>query len=80
MPAFLILGTPPVVGGNFRIPSGTPAQTIRDQLRHAVESGSILDVVYEMGDNPLDRQVVTVNGKALQFFSVVETADPPPGA
>lgn len=80
MPAFLILGTPPVSGGNFRIPSGTPAQLVRDQLRRAIDTGSTLDVTYEMGDNPLDQHVVTVNGRTLQFFSIVETADPPAGA
>jgi len=49
---------------------------LRRQLAEAIQKGVTIDIQVEMGDNPLDTPSVTVNGAALQWFSVIETEDP----
>ncbi len=72
MAAFLFL---PGLQGNFRLRHGT-AESTRDAIEEAIDTGSTVTFEVEMGDNPLDTPSVTVNGAALPWFSVIETTDP----
>ncbi|MDQ3933195.1 MAG: hypothetical protein M3340_01035 [Actinomycetota bacterium] len=67
MPAHLFL---PGLQGNFRVPE-READEIRRKLREAMEAGELVEIETELGDNPLTRPVVTVNGAGLAWFTVI---------
>ena len=71
MPAYLLL---PGLQGNFRV-AEQDAQEIRDTLRGAIEKGTTVVVHAELGDNPLTRPTITVNGASLAWFTVIQVDD-----
>lgn len=50
-------------------------EEVRQRIRAAMAEGAVIDLEYEMGDDPRNVAVVTLNGAALAFASVVEIRD-----
>lgn len=73
MPAFLFLSG---LQGNFRV-AEREADAVRETLREAMKSGEVVEITTELGDTPLVRLVVTVNGASLAWFTVIVTDQDP---
>lgn len=72
MPAYLVIsGT----DKNYRLPGGVDPDEVRRGLRNAMENGRVIDVDYQMGNDPLHLSTLTINGSAVGFVTVVETQD-----
>jgi hypothetical protein len=73
MAKYLLLADP---HGAYQLPEDTDVDGLRARLREAMESGAVLEVDYEAGDDGLARSTVMLNGSALAAVSVVETQEP----
>jgi hypothetical protein len=72
MAAYLLLAGFPQ---NFRIAERN-ADMIRTSIRQAMEEATIAEVPIEMGNDPTNLPMLTVNGAALAWFTVVYADDP----
>jgi hypothetical protein len=76
MSMHLIIGS---TSANWRLPAETNPHQLRDDIAACMESGNVLRVTVEMGDNPLERAELLLNGKGLPAVAVVELAEPDSG-
>ncbi len=55
---------------NFRV-AERDGDKLRGMLRDAMEDGKVIEIRTEMGDDPTNLPVITVNGAALGWFTVL---------
>ena len=77
MSKHLILGGDPTAA-NWRLPSETNVDELTDRLKIAMTAGTVETVVVEMGDDPLTRADLLVNGRVVASATVVELPEPEP--
>lgn len=61
---------------NWRLPAETDLAALHESIRQAMIDGAVLEIEVEMGDDPLHRSKLLMNGSALGNAIVVEIAEP----
>jgi hypothetical protein len=68
MPHHLLLDSGPL---NWRIPDGASADGVLDQVRHAMEQGSVIEVAVQTNDPEPKHVKLVVNGAAVGAATIV---------
>jgi hypothetical protein len=59
-------------GEVWRLPADANAHAIHQQIVQAMQSGAIIQVPVELGDDPRGQTSLTINGRAAAQFALVE--------
>jgi hypothetical protein len=62
-------------GEVWRLPANANARSIHQQIVQAMQSGAIIQVPVELGDDPRGQTSLTINGRAAAQFALVELPD-----
>lgn len=70
MPTFLR-----IEGETWRLPANVNAQSVHQQIVHAMQNGTVTQVPVELGDDPRGQTSLTINGRAAAQFALVQLQD-----
>ena len=66
------------VATNWRLPAETDVDALHERIRSAMREGAVIEVEGELGDAPLERTSMLLNGRAIATANVVELSEPGP--
>ena len=70
------LQTGQLTGINLRLPADADLKKVEADIAEAFSKGTAVSVAVEMGDNPLQRFRVIINGKTATHVLLAETTEP----
>jgi hypothetical protein len=70
------LQTGQLTGINLRLPADADLNQVEADIAETFSKGAAVSVAVEMGDNPLQRFRVIINGKTATHVLLAETAEP----
>jgi|GEM_PF-5945046 len=69
-------GSGQLTGVNLRLPADIDLNKVEADIAEAFTKGAAVSVAVEMGDNPLQRFRVIINGKTATHVLIAETPEP----
>lgn len=70
------LSTGQLTGINLRLPGEADLEQIEADIAAAFTKGTAVSIAVEMGDNPMRRFRVLINGKTITHVLLAETPEP----